>query len=97
MKIVILDEASIELDDAYEFYEYEQSGLGSKFVDSFTRTLELIKFYPKGWHPLSRKVKRCLIRGFPYGIIYQIKDNSIIILSVANLHRKPNYWIDRLK
>ena len=78
MNIVILDEASLELDDTFEYYEYEQEGLGRRFIKSFKKSIQLIKFYPNGWHPLSNKVKRCLIKGFPYGIIYQIEDNTFL-------------------
>ncbi|PRM91572.1 plasmid stabilization protein [Aliarcobacter cryaerophilus] len=97
MKINILDEASAELDDAFQYYEYEQENLGYRFISKFTDVLELIKFYPNGWHPLSKRVRRCLVKGFPYGIIYQVREEEIIIVAVANLHRKPNYWVERIK
>jgi len=38
-----------------------------------------------------------MIKSFPYGIIYQAKEEEIVIVAVANLHRKPNYWIDRVE
>ena len=97
MKINILDEASAELDDAFQYYEYEQENLGYRFISKFTDALELIKFYTNGWHPLSKRVRRCLVKGFPYGIIYQVREEEIIIVAVANLHRKPNYWVERIK
>ena len=42
MKINILDEASAELDDAFQYYEYEQENLGYRFISKFTDALELI-------------------------------------------------------
>ncbi|MDX9796222.1 MAG: type II toxin-antitoxin system RelE/ParE family toxin [Arcobacteraceae bacterium] len=96
MNIKILDEAAMELDDAFNYYQYEQENLGYRFINKFTDAIELIKFYPNGWHQLSKKLRRCLIKNFPYGIIYQIKENEIIIVAVANLHRKPNYWVNRI-
>ena len=48
MKIIILDEASVELDDAFQYYEYEQKNLGYRFISKFKDTLELIKLYPNG-------------------------------------------------
>ncbi len=70
MKVSILDEASKELDDAFNYYQYQQENLGYRFISKFSDTLELIKSYPNSWHPLSKKVRRCLIRNFPYGIIF---------------------------
>jgi hypothetical protein len=30
------------------------------------------------------------------GIIYQIREKEILVVAVANLHRKPDYWKDRI-
>ncbi|MCW8988893.1 MAG: hypothetical protein OQK75_14610 [Gammaproteobacteria bacterium] len=53
--------------------------------------------YPKVWHPLSENTRRCQTRRFPYGIIYSILENEILIISVSNLHREPTHWKDRVK
>lgn len=36
------------------------------------------------------------IARFPYGVIYRHKENEILVIAVANLHRKPDYWQDRV-
>jgi len=46
---------------------------------------------------MTQNSRRCLVKNFPYGIIYQEKENYILIIAIANLHRKPNYWINRTK
>lgn len=97
MTIKIIDEASLELDDAFIYYEYQQKNLGHSFLASFNNSIELIKIYPNGWHPISKRTRRCLIKNFPYGIIYQVRKDEILIIAVANLHRKPNYWATRVE
>ena len=42
MKINILDEASAELDDAFQYYEYEQENLGYRFISKFTPKTKLL-------------------------------------------------------
>ena len=32
----------------------------------------------------------------PYGVIYTKRGEEIIIIAMANLHRKPDYWKNRL-
>ncbi len=96
MKIKFLDIARLELDEAVEYYNYEVSGLGNAFLAEVINALHRIAKYPEAWHPCSRRTRRCQIRRFPYGIIYQIRKNEIIIAAIANLHRKPGYWKDRL-
>lgn len=96
MNIKFLELAQKELDETFEYYEYQQENLGYRFIYEVQEAVDRIKFYPKGWHPLSKNNRRCLIKNFPYGLIYQIKENYIFIIAVANLHREPNYWIDRV-
>jgi len=36
------------------------------------------------------------VKTFPYGVIYQEREDFILIVAIANLHRKPNYWAERL-
>jgi len=96
LNIEFLDIAQKELDDAFEYYEYQQDNLGYKFISEIQDSLKLIKLYPKAWSKVSKNTRRSLLKSFPYGIIYQEKKNLILVVAIANLHRKPNYWIDRL-
>lgn len=97
MKINFLEIAQIELDDAVEFYNYEVPGLGDAFLAEVLNALNRIGEFPEAWHPCSKRTRRCQTRRFPYGIIYQKRDHEILVVAVANLHREPDYWKDRVK
>ena len=96
MKIIFLEIAQIELDDAIQYYNYEVPGLGDAFLNEVLNALDRIGEFPEAWHPCSKRTRRCQTRRFPYGIIYQIREEEILIVAVANLHRKPDYWADRI-
>lgn len=96
MEITFLEPAQAELDEAVEFYNYEQAGLGEAFLLEIVRALERIRRYPDAWQPFSPSVRRCKTRRFPYGIIYHKRANEILVLAVAHLHRKPSFWKNRL-
>lgn len=96
MKISILDEASAELDEAFKYYQHLQVGLGNKFIARFEEASELIQIFPRGWQQLSTRLRRTLIKGFPYGIIYHLTASEIIIVGVANLNQKPKAWERRI-
>jgi len=34
---------------------------------------------------------------FSLGLIYQVKTNALPIIAVANLHRRPGYWKERIE
>ncbi len=86
----------MELDDAIEYYNFEVSGLGDAFLAEVLKALDRIGRFPEAWHPCSKRTRRCQTRRFPYGIIYQIREKEILVVAVANLHRRPDYWEDRL-
>jgi toxin ParE2 len=96
MRIRFLEIAQIELDDAIEYYNYEVPGLGEAFLTEVLNTLDRIGKYPEAWQPSSKRTRRCLTRRFPYGIMYQIRKDEILVVAIANLHRKPDYWKDRI-
>lgn len=96
MKISFLAIAQIELDEAIEYYNYESSGLGQQFFMEIMKTLDLIAKYPEAWQTCSIRTRRCQTRRFPYGIIFQIRNDEILIIAISNLHRKPDYWNNRL-
>jgi toxin ParE1/3/4 len=47
------------------------------------------------FHP-DAEIRRVLANRFPYGIPYAPRPNTIYILAVMHLKRRPDYWRDRL-
>ena len=93
--IRLLRPAQRELDEAIAYYESQLPGLGRAFLKEFLSGTARIQFFPEAWHPFSKNTRRCLLRRFPYGVIYSIEPAEILIIAVAHLHRKPGYWQDR--
>jgi plasmid stabilization system protein ParE len=96
LSVEFLNLAQNELDDTFEYYEFQQENLGYRFVEEVMNSLELITAYPEAWMQSSAHTRRCLIKTFPYGIIYQKRDDIIIIVAIASLHKKPDYWVSRV-
>jgi toxin ParE2 len=96
VKVRFLEVAQIELDEAVTYYDAESAGLGQAFLLDVLSAIERIRKFPNAWHPLSANTRRCRTRRFPFGVIYQATDNEILVVAVANLHREPDYWKDRL-
>ena len=41
-------------------------------------------------------MRRCLLKRFPYGVIYHLDEQEILVIAIAHLHRKPEFWRNRL-
>jgi toxin ParE1/3/4 len=97
MRFLFHPAADDEFDLAVEYYETCQPGLGLEFAEEVYATIARITEYPEVWSPMSINTRRCLTNRFPYGIIYRIKNNRLHIIAVANLHRRPDYWKERVE
>lgn len=95
MKYAFHPEAEIEFLDAIDYYELCRSGLGYDFAIEVHSTLQNILSFPKAWPLLEKDIRRCQLHRFPYGIIYSENDDTIYVLAVMHLHRRPTYWQDR--
>lgn len=96
LPVTFLEVAELELDEAVEYYNSEVSGLGLEFLEEVVSCLKRVSSYPEAWSICSSNIRRCLTRRFPYGILYQVRKEEILIVAVMHLHRKPTYWKDRL-
>jgi plasmid stabilization system protein ParE len=97
LNVRFLPAAQAELDDTVDWYEAESVGLGKVFLTEVLSSLDRIRAFPQAWHMMSKYVRRCQTRRFPYGVIYAVEYDQIIVLAIANLHRKPDYWRDRIE
>ncbi len=97
MKISLLPLAQSELDEAFLWYEEQAIGLGYEFLDEFNQSVKLIASFPELFEQMEKGVRRCLVNRFPYGIIYGIDSEDVIIIAVAHLKRRPRYWSERMK
>ena len=96
MKIRFLDVAQRELDDAFDWYNEREEEVGRHFLDELDRAIRRIRSFPLSSTEVAPGIRRCLMARFPYGVMYGIERDSIIVIAVAHLHRDPRYWIDRL-
>jgi plasmid stabilization system protein ParE len=97
MKIEFLPPAKAELMDAISYYNLQSEGLGYEFAAEVKRTLERIVRYPHAWAKLSKRTRRCRTIRFPYGVIYQVRGETLLIVAVMHMSREPERWKLRLK
>lgn len=92
-----LEPAQIELEEEVKYFNEQQESLGYEFAKEVADTITRILKYPEAWARLSKRTRRCRTSRFPYGVIYQIRGDRILIVAIAHLRRKPFYWRDRIK
>jgi plasmid stabilization system protein ParE len=92
MTFRFLPPAAREVREAARYYEEKVPGLGFEFIAELRSALRRILSHPQAWCPLDEEFRRCRTARFPYGMIYTIEDDKILIVSVMHLHRHPDAW-----
>jgi hypothetical protein len=75
--------AEHELNEAAQYYDLEEPGLGSSFLEEVHRCLQSIEAHPEAGPIIRGSVRRRLLRRFPYALLYRIKPSGI------------RYWVGR--
>ena len=96
MTVQFLVLAQKELDDTVDWYNGQATGVGREFLDEIDRAVRRIVSFPMSCPEIEPEVRRCLLARFPYGLIYGINQDIIVVVAVAHLHREPRYWADRM-
>jgi hypothetical protein len=89
-------EARIEYLEAIAYYEERQAGLGSRFTIEIESAIQRIVEAPNRWPGIEGEVRRCLAHTFPYGVLYSIETDHILLIAIMHLSRKPGYWRNRV-
>jgi len=87
--------AACELDEAAHYYESRSAGLGTMFVNSVEACAESILAFPNSGRLMRGQIRRRLVRGFPYAIVYRAHVERIRVLAVMHMKRRPAYWVGR--
>lgn len=93
-----LSPAQRDLASALACYEKASPGWGMAFLEGLK--IPSIGFCSSPRQgPVSRPgtavVRRCRMRRFPYGVIYSIEGEVVLIAAVFKLHQHPDSWRDR--
>lgn len=96
MKARFLSIAEQEYQDAYDYYEGVVEGLGIQFKEELVIALKRIKEFPEAWQRVSSKSRRCRLDRFPYGLVYQVRVEELLVVAVMQLSKEPRYWVERL-
>jgi plasmid stabilization system protein ParE len=88
MKIRILSLAVGDLQAGRDFYEHQQAGLGSYFLDTLYSDIEALLLHA-GIHARHFGYFRSLSKRFPYAIYYKISGEDIEIWRVLDCRQNP--------
>ncbi|MEK6375429.1 MAG: type II toxin-antitoxin system RelE/ParE family toxin [Acidobacteriota bacterium] len=92
-----LEDAEAEFQEHIRYFDEQSVGLGDKFIADVEAVLRRIRDFPKSGSPISRNVRKSVLRIFKYNLLYVNEPEEIMIVAVAPHKRRPGYWRKRLR
>jgi plasmid stabilization system protein ParE len=96
MKLKLLTAAKTDAAGAIAYYNAQEPGLGAEFAAEVRKTIERILQFPNAWTSVSKRVRRCQVNRFPYGVFYSLKNDVVVVIAVLHNHREPRTWQTRV-
>jgi hypothetical protein len=87
--LVIKEEAIVDMQQAYDYYEEHKTGLGERFLNTLEEYLGRVRKNPLHYQIKRKPYREVFIKHFPYLIIYEIVDSSIIVYAIFNTSLNP--------
>ena len=89
----IQQEALIELQLAYKWYQEQRVGLGEELIEEIENSLVSIGADPEryGYVRESNFYRRIRVSRFPYMIVYEIEGSVVIVNSVVHFKRDKRF------
>ncbi|VAW76393.1 hypothetical protein MNBD_GAMMA12-2618 [hydrothermal vent metagenome] len=95
-ELLVRPEARADLLDAFQWYQSQRLGLGFDFKLCVDEVLSALQRTPLIYKKVLKDVRRSVIKRFPFGVFYIVKDSNVIILAVVHARRNPAEWKGRI-
>lgn len=89
MRLQIARSAEADLLEGFAFYEGQQRGIGSYFLDSLYADIDSLLLYA-GIHPKPYgHLYRMLAKRFPFAIYYDLQEDLVTVVAVLDCRQNP--------
>jgi plasmid stabilization system protein ParE len=83
-KVEFHPQASEEYLAAFEWYFLKNELVAVRFAGEVRRAIELIAKAPDRWPEYARGIRKFVLRGYPFVIVYRERSSTIQVLAVAH-------------
>ena len=100
MTLRFLEQAKTELENAANWYNKSQHGLGDDFLAEINAAMREIEADPFKFARIEkprtkREIRQHAMKRFPYIIVYERIDAEFLVLAIAHEEQQPGYWLGR--
>jgi plasmid stabilization system protein ParE len=89
MKVVVLRSARLTIQDGFEFYERQYSGLGRYFVESILKEIKSLKQLGGIHQKVHERYYRMVCKDFPFSIYYTMEGSEVRVQAILDNRMDP--------
>lgn len=94
-RVVWSSAAETEAADAAVWYAAQKSELAEQFLNATEAAAHAVAEAPELYARVHGRLRRVLIRRFPYALIVRESDDELFVVACYHLHRDPRVWLSR--
>ncbi len=80
---------------AFDWYHQHSPTAARRFLDAVDHAITEITETPERYPVVRGRLRRILLRGFPYAVYYKVYPSLISVVGVIHGHRRPDTWLRR--
>ena len=97
VSLILTESAQKDLDDAFRWYEEQDSGLGKDFIRCVDAKIANLSRNPLYFQVVKNEnVRRALVSRFPFSIYFVNEEELISIFAILHQRRSPDFWESRI-
>jgi plasmid stabilization system protein ParE len=95
--LVFHEKVETDLNEAYNWYEDKQEGLGERFLTELAECYHLLESHPEYYSIVVKKYRRIVLKRFLYVIVFEIAADIVFVYAVFHTNRNPKEILKRKK
>ena len=96
LPVVLIKEAQVDFDEAFDWYESQRPDLGLDFVTRVQTVFDRISANPQLHGTVFKDIRKAVVRRFPYCVFYRAEELQVVVLAVIHSKRDPGIWQARV-
>jgi hypothetical protein len=96
-RLTFLPQVEHDVQEAFDWYEWQMPGLGEEFLLSTDATIHAITRKPLLNAVEYKGVRKAKTKRFPFGVFYVLEKDTITVIAITHLARHPKTWKSRTR
>lgn len=90
--LIISKEAQFDISDAFNWYLLKSVVVAEDFENEISATIDSIEENPFKIQIKYQQIRVAFVKKFPFGVHFNVKENTINIIAVFHTSQNPNRW-----